>query len=78
MNLARLIEYFVSIGWAVPVSFEWLLPLIGFRAAESGIDRCIFSFFIVVPTLVLVTSRLSVAVSSFGGAGVAGTVASTS
>ena len=38
MNLARLIEYFVQTGWTIFVSFEWLLPLTGFRATESGVD----------------------------------------
>ena len=78
MKLARPVEYFVQIRWAVPISFEWLLPLTGFRATESGVDRCIFSFFIVVPTLVFVTSWPSVAIPDSIGARVAGTVASTS
>ena len=78
MNLARPVEYFVQIGWAIPVSFEWLLPLTGFGAAESGVDRRILGFFIVVLMLVFVMSWPSVVVPGFGGAGVAGTVASTS
>ena len=41
MNLARPIEYFVQTGWAIFVSFEWLLPMSGSRAAESGVDRCV-------------------------------------
>ena len=39
--LARAIEYMVQTGWARSASFEWLFPLTGFRASESGIDCCI-------------------------------------
>ena len=49
-----------------------------FGATESGVDRHIFSFFIVVLTLVFVTSWPSVAIFGLRGARVAGTVASTS
>ena len=78
MNLAGPIEYSVQTGWTIFVSFEWLLPLTGFRATESGVDCRVFGVFIVVSTLVLVASWPTVAVSGFGGAGVASTVASTS
>src|SRR3954471_1100492 len=37
MNLARAIEYAVQTGRALVVLFEWLLPLTGFMASESGI-----------------------------------------
>ena len=36
--LARAIEYMVQTGRARSASFEWLFPLTGFRAFESGID----------------------------------------
>ena len=78
MNLARPIEYSIQTSWTISVSFEWLLPLTGFRATESGVDRRVFSIFIVVPTLVSVSSWLTVAISGFGGARVTGVVASTS
>ena len=78
MNLARPIEYFVQIRWTIFISFEWLLPLIGFRATESGVNRCVFSFFIVVSTLMFVASWPAIAIPSFGGARVAGTIASMS
>ena len=39
MNLAGLIEYFVQTRWTIFVSFEWLLPLTGFRGAKSGVNR---------------------------------------
>ena len=78
MNLARPIEYSVQTRWTIFVSFEWLLPLTGFRATESGVDRRVFGIFVVASTLVFVASWLAVAISGFGGARVAGVVASTS
>ena len=78
MNLARPIQYFVQTGWTIFISFEWLLPLSGFRATESGIDCCVFGIFIVASTLVFVASWPTVSISGFGGARVAGVVASTS
>ena len=59
-------------------SFEWILPLTGFRATESGIDRHVFGIFIVASTFVFVASWPTVAISGFGSARVAGAVASTS
>ena len=78
MDPARPIEYSVQTGWTIFVSFEWLLPLTGFRATESGVHRCIFSIFVVASMLVFVASWLTVAISGFGGARVAGVVPSTS
>ena len=77
MNLARPIKYFVQIGWTIFISFEWLLTLTGFRATESGVNRCVFSFSIVVSTLVFVASGPAVTISGLRSAGVAGTVAAT-
>ena len=78
MNLARPIEYFVQAGWTIFVSFEWLLPLTGFRATESDVDRRVFGIFIVTSTLVFGASWPTIAISGFEGARVAGIVASTS
>ena len=36
--LTRAIEYTVQGGWSRRTLFEWLFPLTGFRAFESGID----------------------------------------
>ena len=36
MYLARAVEYSVQIGRTRSSSFEWLFPLTGFRASESG------------------------------------------
>ena len=77
VDLARSIKYSVQTGWTIFVSFEWLLPLTGFRTTESGVDRRIFSICIVASTLVFVASWPTVAVSGFGGARVAGAIAST-
>ena len=78
MNLARPIEYSIKTGWTIFVSFEWLLPMYGFGATESGVDCRVFGIFIIASTLVFVASWPTVAISGFGGAGVAGAVASTS
>src|SRR5215216_3452998 len=78
MNLTGPIQYFIQVGRAVSISFEWLLPLTGFRATESGIDRRILGFFIVVPTLVFVVSWPSIAILGLRGARIASAVAYTS
>ena len=78
MNLARPIKYFVQIRWTIFISFEWLLPLIGFRATKSSVDRCVFNFFIVVSALMFVASWPAIAIHGFRGARVTGTVASMS
>ena len=78
MNLARPVEYFVQIRWVVPISFEWLLLLTGFRATESGVNRRVLGILVVASMLVLVASWLAIAIIGFGGARVAGAIASTS
>ena len=67
MDLARPIEFSVQTGWTISVSFEWLLSLTGF-------DRPVF---VIVSMLVLVASWLAIVVPGFGGAWVAGAIAST-
>ena len=74
MNLARPIEYFVQTGWTIFVSFEWLLPLTGFRATESSVDHLVWAIFI-ISTLIFIASRLSIAIPDFGCAWVAGAAA---
>ena len=78
MNLTRPVEYYVQTRWTILVSFEWLLPLTGFRATKSGVDRRVFGIFVVASTLVCVAPWPAVAISSFGGAWVAGAIACTS
>ena len=78
MNLARPIEYSVQTRWTILVSFEWLLSLTGFRATESGVDLRVFGIFVIYSMLVFVASWLAVAIHGFGGARVAGAIASAS
>src|SRR5215216_3360305 len=78
MNLTGPIQYFIQVGRAISISFECLLPLIGFRATESGVDRRILGFFIVVPALVFVASWPSIAIPGLEGARAASDVASMS
>ena len=68
VNLTRAIEYAVQTGRARIVSFEWLFPLTGLRAAESSIDCCVLGVVAIVVTLVSVASGLAVAVSGFRSA----------
>ena len=44
------------------VSFEWLFPLTGHRATESGIDCRVFGVVAIVGTLVYSASWLAVAI----------------
>ena len=68
VNLTRAIEYAVQTGRARIASFERLLPLTSFRAAESGIDCRVFGVVSIVLTLVSVASGLAVAISGFKSA----------
>ena len=54
--LAQAIEYSVQIGRAWSISFEWLFPLTGFRASESGIDCRILSIVAINVALVFVAT----------------------
>ena len=62
MYLAQAIEYLVQVGWALGISFEWPLPLTGFRASESGIDCRILSIIAINAALVLVATRPAIVV----------------
>ena len=57
MYLARAVEYLVEIGRTWSSSFEWLFPLTGFRASESGIDCRILTIVAVNAAFVFVTMR---------------------
>ena len=63
MNLARALQYMVQTGWSLIVALEWLLPLIGFRSAKSGIDCRVFGVVAVVPSLVSIAPWLAVIVA---------------
>ena len=77
MDLARTVEYAVQAGWSQVVSFIWLLPLTRLGATESGVDRRVISIVTFVSTLVPVALGLAVAISGFGGARFACSVAAT-
>ena len=62
MYLAQAIEYSVQTGRTRSGSFEWLLPLTGFRASESGIDCRILIIVAVDAALVFVTTRPAITV----------------
>ena len=55
--LAQAVEYSVQIGRTRSSSFEWLFPLTGFRASESGIDCRILTIVAVNAAFVFVTTR---------------------
>ena len=60
--LARAVEYSVQIGQTRSSSFEWLFPLTGFRASESGIDCRILTIVTINVAFVLVATRPAIAV----------------
>ena len=57
MYLAQAIENSVQIGRTLSCSFEWLFPLTGFRASESGIDCRILTVIAVNAAFVFVATR---------------------
>ena len=57
MYLARAVEYSVQTGRAPRIPFEWLFPLTGFRASESGINCRILNIVTVNAALLLVVTR---------------------
>ena len=63
VNLTWAVEYTVQTGRARTVSFQLFLPLIGLRAAESGIDGRVFGVVAIVPSLVCVASWLAIIVT---------------
>ena len=62
MYLARAVEYSVQIGRARSSSFEWIFPLTGFRASESGVDCRILSVIAVNAAFVFVATRPAITV----------------
>ena len=62
MYLTGAVEYSVQIGRARSGSFEWLLPLTGLGASESGVDCRILIAVAVNAALVLVSNQSSIAV----------------
>ena len=60
--LAQAIEYSVQIGRTYSSSLEWLLPMTGCGASESGIDCRILIFVAVNAAFVLVAPRPAIVV----------------
>ena len=48
VNLTRSVQYPVKGGWSVLFVLKWLLPLTGFGATKSGVDRLVLGSFIIV------------------------------
>ena len=65
MNLAWTVEYAVQTGRARIVFVEWLFPLTGLGATESGIDYCVFGTIAIFATLVFVASWIVIAIPGF-------------
>ena len=63
MNQAWSAQYRVQVVWFISIRLEWLLPLTGLRATESGVDRRVFCAITVVSTLMSIVSWLAVVVS---------------
>ena len=62
MYLTGAVEYSVQIGRARSGSFEWLLPLTGLGALESGVDSHILIAVSVNAAFVFVLMRPAIAV----------------
>ena len=60
--LSRAVEYSVQIGRTRSSSFEWIFPLTGFRASESGIDCRILNMIAVNAAFVFVATRPAITV----------------
>ena len=62
MYLTGAVEYSVQMGRARSGSFEWLLPLTGLGASESGVDCHILIAVAVIVAFVFVSTRPAVVV----------------
>ena len=62
MYLTGAVEYSVQIGRARSGSFEWLLPLTGLGASESGVDCRILIAVAVNAAFVFVSTQTAIAV----------------
>ena len=63
MNLAWTIEYAVQTEQDRIVLLEWLFPMTGLRATDSGIDCRVCVVITIFATIVFVASGLAVAIS---------------
>ena len=78
MYLAQAIEYSVQTGRALSILFEWLFPLTGFIASESGINCRILSVVTVNAALLLVATRPATTVPGIRITRVLGHIVATS
>ena len=78
MNLARALHYAVQVGRFLIISFEWLFPLIGFIASESGINCRILNIVTVNAALLLVATRPATTVPGIRITRVLGHIVATS
>ena len=78
MDLAQAVENSVQIGQTLGCSFEWLFPLTGFRASESGIDCRILTIIAVNAALLLVATRPATTVPGIRITKVLGHIVATS
>ena len=78
MYLAQAVEYSVQTRRAPRIPFEWLLPLTGFRAFESGINCHILSIVPVNAALLLVATRPATTVPGIRITRVLGHIVTTS
>ena len=62
MYLAQAVEYSVQTRRALSILFEWLFPLTGFIASESGIDCRILTIVAVNAAFVFVATWPAIAV----------------
>ena len=77
VNLTWTVEYMVQTGRARTVSFELFLPLIGLRAAESGIDCGVIGVVIIASAFMPIALELASAMLGLRGACLAGCVVTT-
>ena len=67
VDLTRPIQYAIQTGRSRSTSFEWLFPLTGSRASESGIDCRIFGVITVIAALWSITTLPSVNIFGIRG-----------
>ena len=67
VDLTRAIQYVIQTGRSRSISFEWLFPLTGSRASESGIDCRIFGVIAVIAALWSITTLPTVNIFGIRG-----------
>ena len=70
MYLARAVEYSVQIGRTRSSSFEWLLPLTGFGASESGVHCRILVVVAINAAFIFAATRPAITIPGIRTAGI--------